>query len=134
MAKKRSSKPDAVEALARQVADLAFDHKAQNIVVIDVRERSGYADFLVIATGTSDRHVQAVAEGVRDGLNGATGRHPIGVEGLREGQWALVDYGPVVLHVFHPFTREVYKLEDLWKDAPRLTVEAVSAPKSRRRS
>lgn len=89
-------------------------------MVIDVRGRSSYTDFLVIASGTSDRHVQAIAEVVESHLN-QTGVRSLGREGLREGQWALIDFGSVVLHVFHTFSREAYNLEDMWHDAPRLT-------------
>lgn len=124
------------EALALHVAELALDIKALNVVVLDLRERSSYTDFLVIASGTSDRHVQSIAESVADKLRSEKVR-PIGSEGLREGQWALLDFGSVVLHVFHQFTRDVYQLENLWKDVPRLsdadTVKS-AAPKRQRRS
>jgi ribosome-associated protein len=120
------------EALVRSIADITLDKKGVNVVVIDVRERSSYTDFLVIASGTSDRHVQSIAEGVDTAMRVA-GVKPIGSEGLREGQWALIDFGSVVVHVFHQFTRDVYKLDELWRDAPRLTVEAPTVAKSRRR-
>ncbi|MBI3180481.1 MAG: ribosome silencing factor [Deltaproteobacteria bacterium] len=107
--------------LARRVAELAADRKALNIVVLDVRGRVSYAEFLVIASGTSDRHVQAVAEGIETQLR-QEGHRPLGTEGLREGQWALLDFGGVVVHVFHPYTRDVFNLEGLWKDAPRVFV------------
>ncbi len=108
------------ENLARRIADLTAERKAHDIVVLDIRRSSSYADFLVIASGTSDRHVQSVAELVSMTLKKDEGAIPIGVEGLREGQWALIDFGDVILHVFHQFTREVYALEELWSDAPRL--------------
>lgn len=114
---------DTTEILARRIADLAADKKALNIVVLDVRGRSSYADFLVIASGTSDRHVQSVAQHAADILSKEDGILPSGSEGLREGQWALVDFGSVVLHVFHQFTRDIYDLEDLWRDAPHLQLE-----------
>jgi len=115
------------ETLARRIADLAGDRKGLNILVIDVRGRSSYTDFLVIASGTSDRHVQSIGEAVADAIKRELGLSTLGVEGLKEGQWALVDFGEVVLHVFHQFTREIYALEDLWKDAPRLAVEQQAA-------
>lgn len=111
------------EELARRIADLTLERKALNVVVLDVRGRSSYTDFLVIASGTSDRHVQGIAEIVEETLRQSAMR-PIGHEGLREGQWALVDFGSVVLHVFHQFTRDVYDLEALWRDAPRLALAA----------
>ena len=98
-------------------------------MVIDVRGRSSYTDFIVLASGTSDRHVQSIAE-----LADVTLRHEgvgsISREGMREGQWALIDFGSVVLHVFHQFTREVYNLEDMWRDAPRLAGLDTSAASS----
>ena len=92
-----------------------------------MRGRSSYADFLVIASGTSDRHVTAVAGLVVEGL-AESRKKPIGVEGLREGQWALIDFGSVVVHVFHSFTREVYDLEGLWQRAPRLALGSTRRP------
>lgn len=100
------------------MAECALDRKAQDVVILDLRKKSSYADFLVVASGTSDRHVQSVAEFVEEDL-GKRGEHVLGTEGLREGQWALVDFGPVVLHVFHQYTREVYDLESLWADVPQ---------------
>jgi ribosome-associated protein len=88
-----------------------------------VRGRSSYTDFLVIVSGTSDRHVLSIGDFVEDKLRTDEGRKPIGTEGLHEGQWGLIDFGEVVLHVFHQFTREVYDLEGLWQEAPRLAVE-----------
>ena len=107
--------------MARQIADLCLDKKALDIVVLDGRGSSSYTDFLVIASATSDRQVQAIADHVSFALR-ETGTRPLGVEGLREGQWALVDFGGVVLHVFHQFARQAYALETLWPKAPRLPV------------
>ncbi len=96
-------------------------------MIIDLRGRVSYTDFVVIASGTSDRHVNAVAELVSGTLKQEEGIRALGQEGLREGQWALIDFGDVILHVFHQFTREVYNLEELWGDAPRLPFEADGA-------
>ena len=115
------------EQLAHLIADSALERKALNVMVIDVRGRSSYADFLVIASGTSDRHVQAIAEFVSTHLKKEHRVKTRGAEGLREGQWALVDFGDVVLHVFHQFTREIYSLEELWDDAPRIPIELKAA-------
>lgn len=113
------------ETLAKQLADIALDKKAENVVVLDLRDRASYTDFLVIASGTSDRHVQAVAEHVE--VEGKKlGETVLGSEGAREGQWALVDFGSVVVHVFHQFTRDLYQLEALWKDTRRVRAEVVS--------
>jgi len=111
------------ETLARRVADLALDRKALDLIVIDVRNLSTYTDFIVVASGTSDRHVQSVVEQVAAELRDE-GVRAIGSEGLSEGQWALLDFGSVVLHVFHQFTRGIYDLEGLWKSAPRIVINA----------
>ena len=108
------------EALARYVADQATERKAVNVVILDVSAMASYTDFLVLASGTSDRHVQSIAEGCAESLKKNQGVRTLSSEGLREGQWALVDFGDVVLHVFHQFTRDVYDLETLWQQAKRL--------------
>jgi ribosome-associated protein len=105
-------------SLADDIATFALDRKAEEVVVIDVTGRCSYADFLVVASGTSDRHVTAIAESVQGELH-ARGRRVLGREGLREGQWALIDAGDVVLHVFHAFTRSEVDLDGLWREAPR---------------
>lgn len=89
--------------------------------MVDLRSRSTYADFLVIASGTSDRHVQSIAESVEVTLK----REKVaivGAEGAREGQWALIDLGAVVVHVFHQFARDQYDLESIYDQAPRTRV------------
>lgn len=103
------------------------DTQAQRPVVIDARERSSYADFLIIASGTSDRHVQAIAEKARTALQ-KSGEIILGAEGLREGQWALVDSGRIVVHVFHQYMRDIYNLEQMWQEAPRLQASLESHP------
>lgn len=96
-----------------------MDRKALDVITLDITGRSSYADYLVIASGTSDRHVQSIAEVVESTLAKEDGVRSMGREGLREGQWALIDFGGVVLHVFHQFTRESFDLESLWKTAPK---------------
>jgi ribosome-associated protein len=115
--------PLTTEALARSLADALIDKKGLEVVILDLRGRSSYADFLVIASGTSDRHVQALAEAAAQ----VRGARQVGVEGLHEGQWALVDFGSVVLHVFHQYSREVYDLEGMLRDAPRLRLSAAGS-------
>ncbi len=90
---------------------------------MDVRGRASYTDFIIIASGTSDRHVQSVAEHVVASLR-EEGERALGSEGVRDGQWALIDCGGVVVHVFHQFTRRVYDLDGLWSKAPRVSLEA----------
>lgn len=111
--------------IAEQVVTFALDRKALTPIIIDLRDEGAYTDFLIIVSGTSDRHVQAIAEHVGHAMKDI-GHPPYGMEGLKDGQWALVDFGDAVLHVFHQFTRDIYRLEELWKDAPRLPVPAAA--------
>ena len=112
------SRKTAVEA-----AKAALDKKAEEVVVLELRGVSGYADFLVIGSGTSDRHLETVADGVEKTLKDA-GHRAIGSEGHRGGRWVLLDFGDVVVHVFHQEERAHYDLEGLWADAPRVEVSA----------
>lgn len=118
------------EEIARHAARSALDRKALDVVVLDVRGRTGYADYLVIASGTSDRHVQSIAELIAQEAKQA-GIPVVGTEGAREGQWALIDLGPVVAHVFHEYTREVYNLESLHKNAARLALTSDAEVKTK---
>lgn len=95
--------------------------KAADIVALDVREFSSVADAFILCSGTSNRQVSAIAEYIQVTLKQRNIR-PLHVEGLKEGQWVLMDYGHVIIHVFYEPVREFYDLEGLWADAPRLTV------------
>ncbi len=95
------------------------DHKAQEVVVLDLRSLCDATDFFIIASGTSDTHVRSVAERVIETLK-REGRRPHHVEGLTQGRWVLLDFVDFVIHVFHPTLRQFYQLERLWADAPLL--------------
>lgn len=98
----------------------AEDKKAAHLRVLDLREICDFADTFMIASGTNERQVQAIAESVKDELR-ALGARPITVEGFRTGTWVLLDYGDLVVHVFQPETRAFYGLERLWADAKDVT-------------
>ena len=100
-----------------RVVDLLFDRKAVNVVLLDLRKISSATDWFVVAGGTSDTHVSAIADRVIEGRK-KDGVRPLNVEGQREGRWVLIDYFDFVVHVFHPAAREFYQLERLWGDAP----------------
>jgi ribosome-associated protein len=106
----------------RLAARALLERKAQDLMVLDLRGLSEATDFFVIASGTSDTHVRAVAEHALAAL-AAGGRAAHHAEGLAAGRWVLLDYVDFVVHVFHPGAREFYQLERLWADAPRLAVE-----------
>lgn len=99
--------------LRKLVIDALDDLKAKDVVEIDVRGKSGVTDLLVVASGTSSRHVKSIADEVVKQAKHA-GMPPIGVEGQREAEWVLVDLGDVIVHVMLPRTREFYGLERLW--------------------
>jgi ribosome-associated protein len=97
----------------------ALDKKAIDLVVIDVRPLTPNTDYLIICTGRSDRQVQSIAQAIQDAVE-ATSARPLSVEGLRRGQWVLLDFADVVVHVFYQPVREFYDLERLWEHAPRV--------------
>ncbi len=120
-AKKTTKKaPQTSLQLAKSAAKFALDMKAENITVLDMHDVVNFCDFFVIATGTSTRHAQSIAEGVIEGFEGV-GAKVSRKEGFKEGVWVLVDFGNVVVHVFEKETREFYGLDHLWQDAKPVT-------------
>lgn len=104
------------KSLSLQVYKALDDRKGHNIKVLDVQGLTTIADYFVIATGTSTRHASALAESVEDELS-KLGLEPNHKEGYQTGEWILLDYSDVIVHVFTEHTREFYKLEKMWKDA-----------------
>jgi len=105
------------EATARRAAAAALEKKAEDVVLIDLRKHSTYADFLLVCSGSNERQLEAIAEGVTRSLRDS-GETPIGTEGARGGRWVLLDFGDLVVHVFAEDERAYYDLEGLWSDAP----------------
>ncbi|HHH44516.1 MAG TPA: ribosome silencing factor [Gammaproteobacteria bacterium] len=101
------------EALKKVALKALDDLKGVDIAAFDVRELTSVTDYMIVASGTSDRHVKSLAGAVVQACKQA-GVVPLGVEGEREGEWVLVDLGDVVVHVMQPRTREFYALEKLW--------------------
>ncbi|AMV71155.1 ribosome silencing factor [Desulfuromonas carbonis] len=113
-------------------ADFALDKKAFNLRILEVKELSSLTDYLLLASGRSDRQVQAIAEGVRLGLKNDHATAPLAVEGMNEGRWVLLDYGDVMVHIFQEPVREFYDLDGLWSEAPTVPVpepEGAAAPR-----
>ena len=104
-------------------ARAAIDKKAENVKVLDLTDISGFTDYFVICSGTSDRQVQAIADAVGHAMR-SSGRELLSSEGYAEGRWVLMDFGDVVVHVFLDALREYYDLEALWGDAPRVKIPA----------
>lgn len=103
--------------LKQLVVDALDDLKGVRIVELDVRELTDVMDYLVIASGTSNRHVKSLAENVLTRAR-ENGLRPLGVEGQDSAEWVLVDFGDVVVHVMLPATRDFYDLERLWSPSP----------------
>ncbi|MBW1860141.1 MAG: ribosome silencing factor [Deltaproteobacteria bacterium] len=99
-----------------------LDRKALDVVVLDLRGLVSFADIFIICSGRSHRQVSAIAESVEQDLK-VKGIKSMGVEGLREGHWVLMDYGDVVIHIFYEPIRIFYDLEGLWSDAKRIRTE-----------
>ena len=110
-----------VQACLKVVHEALEDVKAKDILALDVSLISNVADAMVIASGTSTRHIKALADNVAEEARKA-GFRPIGVEGERDAEWILIDLGFVVVHVMLPTARRFYDLESLWRAAPEETV------------
>jgi ribosome-associated protein len=119
--------------LVQSVVKYAQDKKAEDIRILDMRGVANFCDYFVICTGTSDRQVKAIADGIEQGLDelGIAIRYKQGLRGAVKqlgaetvGSWALLDMGDVVVHVFEPSAREFYSLEYLWRDAPEMPLAA----------
>jgi len=105
------------------IVEAVHERKGVDLVGLDVREISSFADTFIIATGTSDRHVRSIADSIEAALK-VHADSPMGIEGYDEGRWVLVDCGDTIVHVFQPEIRDHYDLERLWSDAPTLELEA----------
>ena len=105
------------EQLSDLVVEALDDVKGQDIVKLDVRDMTTVTDYMVVASGTSNRHVQALVENVADKAKQA-GHKPIGVEGESGGEWVLLDLQDTLVHVMLPKVREFYNLEKLWSLSP----------------
>ena len=103
-----------IDELLSTVTEKLDDGKGQNIKIINVKEKSSVTDYMVIATGTSERHVKALAQQVSMDVK-KKGLMPLGIEGESTGEWVLVDFGDLILHVMLGQTREHYQLEKLWE-------------------
>ena len=106
---------------------MLLDHKANDVVILNLQGVTDMTDYFVIASGTSDTHVRALGDHVQQEMK-KDGTAPNHVEGMTQGRWVLLDYVDVVVHLFHPTLRGFYQLERLWSDAEVITVSAQGAP------
>jgi len=112
--------------LAQLCAGIADDSKGEDIVILDVRSLTYFTDYFVIMSGRSTRHVQGLAEAIESELS-AKRISSKNCEGLKEGQWVLIDFNDVIVHIFYKDARPFYDLEGLWHDAPRIEPEPAAS-------
>jgi ribosome-associated protein len=114
---------------AIECALFALEKKALNVKALEIGRLSSIADYLVLASGSSDKQTQAIADSVKQGLK-KFGK-ALDVEGLREGNWIVIDYGDVIVHIFKEETRRYYNLDELWNAAPTLKIPEEESAKGR---
>jgi ribosome-associated protein len=102
----------------------AADKKALNMAALDLREIASFTEFFVIASGTNQRQVQAIADEIEEQLKKQLSTRPVRIEGYNTAEWVLMDYGDFVFHIFEQKAREFYDLERLWRDAKKVDLPA----------
>ncbi|ABQ28272.1 ribosome silencing factor [Geotalea uraniireducens] len=116
--------PDKKEMTSREraikCAACALDKKALDVKILEIKKLSSIADYLVLATGRSDKQAQAIADSVKQGLK-KFGK-ALDIEGMQEGRWVIIDYGDVIVHVFQEEVRRHYNLDELWGNAPLVEI------------
>lgn len=120
--------------LALECRELADNRKAEDIVILDVREVSSITDYFVIATGTSEPHLRAIVEEIRDSLKEEHGLLPRATDGTLDAAWVVLDYFDVIVHVMRGDVRTHYNLEGLWGDVPRVRTRKKTATKGKTKS
>jgi ribosome-associated protein len=124
---RRFTKEDPARKIALVIAAAGLDKKAINVEIIDVTGRVDYADYVVVMSGRSDRQVQAIARHIEERLLRQERIRCAGIEGKAQGAWVLMDFGDVIVHVFHDDLRGYYDLESLWIDAARVDLGPLAA-------
>ena len=100
----------------------ALQRKAKDLMVLQVKALSSFADYFMICSGTSDRQVKAIASWLQESLK-KSGMIPLGLEGMQHGQWVLMDYGDIIIHIFYEPLRGFYDLEKFWSEAPKMSID-----------
>ncbi len=125
-----NSSTDEIQQWVRLAAAAADDKKATDIIIIDVGEVFAVSDYFLIASGSSNRQVHAIVDGIEERLTRDGGPKPARIEGKESREWVLMDYGSFVVHVFHQEQRDFYQLEKLWGDRPRLDWVPLRTPEA----
>ena len=118
-----AARPLDIPARVGRAVDAMRDRKGHELRVLHLEPVTEFTDYFLICSGTSQRQVEAIADGVKDGLRAGCSIRPLHIEGKGGGRWLLLDYGDFVVHVFDEQTRAFYNLERLWSDAPDVTGE-----------
>ena len=116
--------------LAQLCRDFADNRKAENIIILDVRDLSSVTDYFVIASGTSEPHLRAIVEEITDQLREKYDLRPLRKDGTTQGAWVVLDFFDVIVHVMRADVRERYDLEGLWGDAARVKLKSKAKKKS----
>jgi ribosome-associated protein len=116
--------------LARLCREFADNKKAENVVILDVRDLSSVTDYFVIASGTSEPHLRAIVDEITDQLRDGPGVRPRAVDGTVHGAWVVLDFFDVIVHIMRPEARERYDLESLWGDAARVKLRRKTTRKN----
>ena len=105
----------------------ADEKKAVNLIGLDLREIASFTEFFIIASGTNQRQVQAIADEINEQLKKQMGRKPVRIEGYNIAEWVLLDYGDFIIHLFDKEARDFYDLERLWRDARKVEIPPTAA-------
>ena len=114
---------DSGRKLALAIAGAGLENKALNVEIVDVRGKVDYADYVLVMSGRGERQVVALAGYIERDISTKLGIRCSGIEGLPQGAWVLMDYGDVIVHIFHEDTRGYYDVEALWIDAARVSAD-----------
>jgi ribosome-associated protein len=114
--------------VAQAAAQIAYDHRGQDIVLLDLREMTAVFDYFLLVTGASRRQLHAIADEIEHNLKDQFGEKLIGMEGYAAGTWVLQDYGDLIIHLFDDKAREYYALEQLWTGAKRIDWQPAVPP------
>ncbi len=122
MKKRIASTDKIIKEKAVEAAKIAIDKKAKDTIILELSEVSGFADYFVICSGENQPQVKAIANAIDEFFSKKFKMEPLGVEGLQQGRWVLMDYGDIIVHIFNDEARSFYELEKLWIDAPRVSL------------
>lgn len=123
MKKNKISIDKIIEERAVKAAKIASDKKAEDIIILQLSDLTAFADYFVICSGENPIQIKTIAEAIEQDFKKDAGIMPIGIEGMANGQWVLMDYGDIIIHIFDKESREFYDLEKLWMDAPRISLK-----------